>query len=196
MRKAGESAGLFLLERIRSGVNSARGRGSIAAEDAEFTGGFANCSKGFFEPGEVESFDVDEKLVFPGTTVDGAAFNLEEIYAVLREGFERGKERSRAMREAHREGDLASVRGQPCGGLLLGEQENKARKILGVVLDAFGEDRGAIMLGGAAPGNGGSGFVAAKNDFADAAGGVFRRNALPFGMRGEETFALRERHGV
>lgn len=110
MRKAGESAGLFLLERIRGEANSARGGGNVAAEDAEFAGGFANFSKGFFKPGEVESFDVDEELVFPGTAVDGAAFNLEEIYAVLREWLERGEERSRAMREAHREGDLASVR--------------------------------------------------------------------------------------
>lgn len=53
-----------------------------------------------------------------------------------------------------------------------------------------------IMLGGAAPGNGSSGFIAAREHFADAAGSVFRGNAFPVGMRGEETFALRERHGV
>lgn len=111
MRKAGESAGLFLFERICRGVNSARGGGNVAAEDAEFAGGFANFSKGFFEPGEVGSFDVDEELVFPRAAVDGTAFNLEQIHAVLREGLEGGKERSRAMREAHGKRDFAGVRG-------------------------------------------------------------------------------------
>ena len=52
------------------------------------------------------------------------------------------------------------------------------------------------MLGGAAPGNRRTGFIAASDSFPDTPSGVFRRHALELRMGREETFALREGHGM
>ena len=46
------------------------------------------------------------------------------------------------------------------------------------------------MFGGAAAGDGGAGFVAAGQGFANAAGGVFRGDAFEVRVGYEETFAL------
>ena len=52
------------------------------------------------------------------------------------------------------------------------------------------------MFGGTAAGDGCGGFVATREGFADAAGGVFGGNAFEAGMSDEETFALGESHGM
>jgi len=67
------------------------GSGDVAAEDAEFAGGATDVSEGLVEAGNIAGFDIDEKLIFPGAAVNGAAFNLEQIHAVLRERLERSK---------------------------------------------------------------------------------------------------------
>ena len=65
--------------------------GGVAAEDAEFTGGFADFREGLIEAGDVGGFDVDKKLILPRAAVNRAAFDLEKIDAVFCEGFEGGK---------------------------------------------------------------------------------------------------------
>lgn len=75
-------------------------------------------------------------------------------------------------------------------------KQDKASEIFGVVLDIGGEDDAAVVFGGAAAGDGRGSFVAAGEDFADAAGGVFGGNALEVRMRDEEMFALGEGHGM
>ena len=101
------------------------------------------------------------------------------------------------MRELHRDRHFARVGcGRDCGGVGLAAQEDEAREIFGVVLDFFGEDDAVVVVGGAASGDRGGDFVAAAEDFADAAGGVFGGNALEERMLREEAFALRERHGM
>src|ERR1700722_7434108 len=101
------------------------------------------------------------------------------------------------MRELHRDGHLASVGGRRNGGGIgFATKQNETREIFGVVLDFFGEDHAAIEVGGASAGNRGGDFVAASENFADAAGGVFGGDALVERILCEETFALRERHRV
>jgi len=77
------------------------GGGDVAAEDTEFARGFADFGEGSIEAGDVGGFYVDEKLIFPGAAVDGAAFDLKEIDAVFGEWFKRGEERARAVGETH-----------------------------------------------------------------------------------------------
>ena len=52
------------------------------------------------------------------------------------------------------------------------------------------------MFGGAAAGDGSGSFVAAGEDFADAAGSVFGWNALEARVSHKKAFALRESHGM
>jgi len=52
------------------------------------------------------------------------------------------------------------------------------------------------MLGGAASSDAGGGFVAAGDDFSDAAGCVFRGDAFEIRMREKELLALGESHGM
>lgn len=61
------------------------GSGDIPAEDAEFAGGGTDVSEGLIEAGNIAGFDINEKLIFPGAAMNGAAFNLEQIHAMLRE---------------------------------------------------------------------------------------------------------------
>ena len=75
----------------------------VAAEDAEFTGGFADFREGLIEADDVDGFDVDEKLIFPRVAVDGAAFDLKEIDAVFCKGFEGGKECTGTVCQPHGE---------------------------------------------------------------------------------------------
>jgi len=140
-------------------------------------------------------FYVDEKLVFPGAAVDGAAFDFEQVDAEAAEGFEGGKESARTMSQAHGDGHFARIRGRRCG-FRGGTEQDEAGEIFWVVLDVGGEDNAGVMFGGAAAGDGCGRFVAASEGFANAAGGVFGGDALEVRMCGEETFALRESHGM
>ena len=93
------------------------------------------------------------------------------------EGLERGEKCAGAVGEAHGDGHFVGVGRRRCslGG---GAEEEEAREIFGVVLNVGGEDDGSIVFGGAAAGDGGGRFVAACEDFADAAGGVFGGDAF------------------
>src|SRR5580658_1266269 len=77
-----------------------------------------------------------------------------------------------------------------------GAEQEKAGEIFGVVLKVGGENDAGIVFGGAATGDGGGGFVAASENFANAAGGVFGGDAFHVRMGDEEAFALGEGHGV
>ena len=124
-----------------------------------------------------------------------AAFDFAEIDVVACERLERGEQSAGAMRELHRDRHFAGVGGgRDRGGVGFAAQEDEAREIFGVVLDFFGEDDAAVVVGGATARDCGGNFVAADEDFADAAGGVFGGDALEVRMLREETFALRERH--
>jgi hypothetical protein len=157
--------------------------------------------------------------------VDGAAFNFEQVDAEPAERFEGGEESAGLMSQAKGEGhfqhrrrrrllhpahaklhhDICYCRGRGSRRIwrigwvafaLRRNKQNKASEILVVVLDVGSEDDAAVVFRGAAAGDGCGGFVAAGQGFADAAGSVFGRDALEMGMRGEEAFALRERHGM
>ena len=142
-------------------------------------------------------FDLEDEAVGPGLAVNRAAFDFAQIDIVARERFERGEKRAGSMRELHRDGHFARVGGgRDCGGVGFAAQQDEAREIFGVVLDFFGEDYAAVVIGGAASGDCGGDCVAAAEDFADAAGGVFGGDALEERMLREEAFALRERHGM
>ncbi len=151
----------------------------VTAEDTELTGGSADFAEGLVEAGGGFGFDIDEELVFPRAAVDGPAFDLEKIDTVSREWFKKGEERAGTVSEAHGKRNFAGILGNPRRNLIFRKQKHEAGEILGVVLDALGENHGVIMLGGAAAGNGGARFISPSEDFADAAGGVFRGNALP-----------------
>jgi hypothetical protein len=111
------------------------------------------------------------------------------------ERFERSEESAGAMGEAHGDGHFAGV-GSRRRSIASGTQKKKAGEIFSVVLDLGGEDDPSVMFGGAMAGDGCGGFVAASQDFANAAGGVFGRDALEMGMSYEEAFALRQGHGM
>jgi hypothetical protein len=169
--------------------------GGVEAEDAEVAGGHADFGEGGFELERRIGFDVEEELVFPGTTVDGAAFDFLQVDAVFCKRLERGEERAGAVGEAHGDGHFASVRWrQP--RFVGGAEEDEASEIFGVVLKAGGENDAVVVFGGAAAGDGCGSFVAAGEGFADAAGGVFGGDALEMRMCDEESFALREGHGM
>ncbi len=128
--------------------------------------------------------------------MNGTALNLEQIHGVPGERFERSEERARAVSETHGEGNLARAGRKPRGRFVFRNQEDKAREIFGIVLDAFGENHTLIMLGCASPGDRRAGFVSARQDFTNAAGGIFGGNASPLRVSGEKTLALRQRHGM
>ena len=124
-------------------------------------------------------FDLEDEAVGPGLAVNRAAFDFAEIDVVARERFERGEQRAGAMRELHRDGHFARVGGgRDSGGIGFAPQQDETREIFGVVLDFFGEDHTVVVIGGAASGDCGGDFVAAAEDFADTAGGVFGGDAL------------------
>ena len=100
------------------------------------------------------------------------------------------------MCETHGQRNLARIRRSPCCSFAFRKQEHEAGEILGVVLDALGKNHSVIMFGGATSSDRGAGFVRARKRFAHAAGGVFGGNALPLGMSGEKTLALRQSHGM
>src|SRR5215467_11322115 len=100
------------------------------------------------------------------------------------------------MREAHGKRGLAGFTGEPRSGFPFRHEKNETRKIFGVVLDALGENRGAIMFGGAASGDSGARFVSGGKGFANAAGGVLSEYSLPIWMRGKKALALGQGHRV
>ena len=60
--------------------------GFVAAKDTKFAGRFSHFSKSVIQVGGILGLHINKKLIFPGTTVDRAAFDLEEIHAVFRKG--------------------------------------------------------------------------------------------------------------
>ena len=172
------------------------GSGAVAAEDAEFAGGGADCGESLIEASDIAGFDVDKKLVFPGAAVNGAAFDFEQIHTVSCEWLERGKERTRTVSEAHGQRNFAGVGREPGSRLFFRNEQNETGEIFGIVLNALGENYAVVVLGGATSGDCGAGFISAGESFADTTGGVFGGNALPLGMRGKEALALREGHGM
>jgi hypothetical protein len=92
--------------------------------------------------------------------VDRATFDLEKIDAIFRKWFEGGKERAGTVSEAHGERNFASLDGNPQRRFVFRKQQHEAGEILGVVLDALGENHGVVMFSGVTPGDGGAGFVA------------------------------------
>jgi hypothetical protein len=114
---------------------------------------------------------------------------------VFREGFERSEEGAGAVGETHGNGHFAGV-GSGRWGFRGGEEQDEAGEIFGVVLDVGGEDDAGVVFGGAAAGYSCGSFFAAGQGLADAASGVFCGDALEVRMRGEETFALCQGHGM
>ena len=150
----------------------------------------ADFGKSGIELGGGVGFEIEEKLVFPGAAVDGAAFDFLQVDAVFCERIERSKERARTVGQAHGDGHFARI-GQRRLRFACWAEEDKAGEVLGVVLDGGGQDDAAVVFGGAAAGDGCGSFVTAGEDFANAAGSVFGGDALEAGMGDEETFALR-----
>jgi len=165
-------------------------RGGIETEDAEVAGGLADFGKSGIELGGGVGFNIEEKLVFPGATVDGAAFDFLQVDAVFCERLERGEQGARTVGQAHGHGHFARIR-QRRLRFACWTEEDKAGEVLGVVLDGGGQDDAAVVFGSAAAGDGCGSFITAGEDFSDAAGSVFGRDALEAGMGDEETFALR-----
>jgi hypothetical protein len=171
--------------------------GCVEAEDAEVVGGFASFGERGVEEFGFIGFDFKDEAVCPGLAVNWAAFDFAEIDIVAGERLERGEESAGAMRELHGDGHFAGVGGgSERGGVGLATQEDEAREIFGVVLDFFGEDDAAVVVGGATAGDCGRNCVAARENFADAAGGVFGGDALKVAVLLEEMLALGESHGV
>src|SRR5215472_5989435 len=168
----------------------------VASEDAEFARGIAHLGEGVVEAGRVFGFEVNEKLIFPGTAVNRAALDFEQVHSALRKRLEGSKQGAGAMRESHGQGSLARPGRLPRRSLFPRHQENETREIFWVVLDVFRKNQAAIMFRGAAPGYGSARFISRRNHLADAAGGVLGWNAVPFGMGGKKTLALRQRHGM
>src|SRR5689334_21159720 len=168
----------------------------VAAEDAEFAGGFAYFREGLVQVGSIFCFQVNEELVFPGAAVNRAAFNLQQIYSMFCERLEGGKERTRPMREAHGEGSFAGILCEPRARFFFRHKKYEACEILRVVLDALGKYHAVIMLGCAASGDRGARLISGRDDLADAARSVFGRNALPLRMCGKKTLTLCQCHGM
>src|SRR5207248_9470901 len=139
-------------------------------------------------------FHINKKLIRPGTAVNRAAFDLEQVHAVFGKGFERSEQRTGTMSESHGKGSFAGFAGEPRSRFFFRHEKNKTREVLGIVLNAFGENHAMIMLSGAARGNGGARLVSGGNSFADAPGGVLGGHTLPFGMGRKKALALRQRH--
>jgi len=169
--------------------------GGVEAEDAKFAGSVACSGEGGFELGRGVGFDVEEELVFPGAAVDGPAFDFLQVDAMFGERLERGEERARAVGKAHGDGHFVSA---GCGRVVFGRgaEQEKAREVFGIVLDIGGQDDSGIVLGGTASGDGGGGFVAASEDFADAAGRVLGRDTLEMRVGDKKSLALGEGHRV
>jgi len=128
-------------------------------------------------------------LVFPGTAVDGTAFDFLEVDTVFSEGFKGSEQSAGAMCEAHGDGHFVRV-GWRRLRFVDRTKEKEASEIFSIVLDVGGKDDAGVVFGGASAGDGGGGFVAAGQDLANATGGVFGGDTFEVGMRGEETFTL------
>ena len=122
-----------LLESLTHFVFSARSC-DVASEDAEFARGIAHLGEGLVEAGRVFGFEVNEKLIFPGTAVNRAALDFEQVHSVLRKRLEGSKQGAGAMRESHGQGSFAGPGRLPGPSLLARHQENETREIFGVVL--------------------------------------------------------------
>ncbi len=83
------------------------------------------------------------------------------------------------MRQAHCDGHFSCDWIRHAGGFRGGEQQDKACKILRVVLNAFGKDHSVVTLGGAAAGNRRVRFITPAERFAYASGSVLGRDPFP-----------------
>src|ERR1700751_5616399 len=75
-------------------------------------------------------------------------------------------------------------------------QQHKTREIFRIILNALFENHPAIVNSGAPSGDSRIRFVSPCEHFADASSSVFGRDALERWMAGEESFALRQSHGM
>jgi hypothetical protein len=169
--------------------------GHIQTEHPEVIGGSANFGESVVESFGLVGLDLEDELVGPRLTVDGSAFDFPEIDVVACEGLERSEKSTGAVGDPHGEGHFAGGSGNPrvsSDGLAL--QENKARKVFGVVLDSFGEDLAAIIFGSASAGDSRSGIGGLRKHFADAAGGILRGHAFIGRVQREKALALSEGH--
>lgn len=110
--------------------------------------------------------------------MDGAAFNFLEVDAVAGERFECGKESARFVGEAQGERHFIGLRQGMLCDLCGRDKQDEASEIFGIVVNVFGKDYAAIDGGCTMGGDSGEGFFTARNDFADAASSVFRRDAF------------------
>lgn len=125
--------------------------------------------------------------------MDRAALDLQQINSVFCERLERSKERARTVRQAHGDGHFTGVlRGWL--GVPRGTQQDKAGKVLRIILNARGEDVAAVVLRGAAAGNSRATAIAVRDHVTNASGGIFRGNTLQVRMSHKESLALRECH--
>lgn len=125
--------------------------------------------------------------------MDGPAFDFLQVHAVAREGFERAEKRARLVRKPESDGHFVGVSSRDLRCRLLWNQQNKTSEILGIVLNVFGQNDPSVDISGAARRDSRERFVAARNRFAHAAGGIFTGDALQVRMGEEKLFALRER---
>ena len=125
------------------------------AQDAQFAGGLARLLQGTFERIQRIGFDVQIELILERLAMNGAALDFEEVYAVLGKGLQRGEEGAGLVSEPHGQADFCGVGFTKTLGLIGREQQDEAREVFAVVLNALAEDDGTVMFPGPAPGDGG-----------------------------------------
>lgn len=168
----------------------------VETEKTDLSRGLAGFDEGLVKASRVMGFQIDKKLIFPGSAVNWAAFDLEKVDTVFRERVKECEKGSGAMSEPHGQGHFVSIERVEFGCSRGGDQKNEASEIFGIVLDILGDDEATVMLRGTGSGDGGERFVTKGESLADAAGGVLRGNALEMGTGGEEVLTLSESHGV
>src|SRR4029077_13998932 len=122
--------------------------GAIEAQDAEIAGGGANFPEGLLQFFKVFGLNIDVELVFKGLAVDGAAFDLQQIYAMIGKGFEGSEQSAGLVSQAHGQRHLARVRGAVIFGLGGRQEQNESREILRVILNAWAKNDRAVVAGG------------------------------------------------
>src|SRR2546430_13558178 len=80
--------------------------------------------------GRFFGFHINKKLILPGTAVNRAAFDLEQVHAVFGKGFERSEQRTGTMSESHGKGSFAGFAGEPRSRFFFRHEKNKTREVL------------------------------------------------------------------
>ena len=152
------------------------------------------CFQGAGTLGGRVELAIDVEDVLPGLAVDGAGLDFGEVGAQRRELGERRDQGAGAVFDRKRDADLI------CLGVGVGisgaADEEEAGVVFRVVLDAGGEDLGAVVAGGGFTGDGPGVPVSQLDQLLDAAGGVVEGAGLHAGMGSEKAAALGERHGM